>query len=74
MTWNTESHNDFGIFYDLVNLFTVQNRLELGPQLPNHKILKSLCCPSEQLSLSAELLGFLAVPLLELSPSDMYVT
>ena len=33
MTWTIESQKDFD-FYNLVKLFTVQNRLGLGSQLP----------------------------------------
>ena len=29
----------FGFFNNLVKLFTVQNRLKLGPQLPTHPLI-----------------------------------
>ena len=36
--WNIESPKHFFIFYNEVNLFTAQNLLKLGPQLPNSGI------------------------------------
>ena len=36
LTWTTLSQKNFWIFYNLVNLFTAQNRLKLGPQLPTY--------------------------------------
>ena len=41
LTWTIELLNNFWIFYNLVNLFTTQNRLKLGPQIPTYEIKKS---------------------------------
>ena len=34
--WNTYSPKNFQFLNDLVNLFTAQNWLKLGPQIPTH--------------------------------------
>ena len=39
MTWNKEWQKGFWVFNDLVKLFTVKNRLKLGPELPTHTLI-----------------------------------
>ena len=39
MTWTVESQKGFELFHNLVKLFTVQNWLKLGPQLPTYTLI-----------------------------------